>query len=195
MRIGIFGGSFDPPHIGHRVLARDAIESLRLDQLLVVPAGIQPLKKEKTTGASAKQRVEMAKIAFADEKSVVVDETEVQRPGLSFTVDTLEAYAAGNPGAVLYLLLGRDSFESLDRWKNPGRIRELCTIALLERGKGAPLVEDGVVVVTSRRVDVSSSEIRERRQAGKPISGFVPDGVLSYIEKNNLYAPDGAPQE
>ena len=177
------------------MLARDAIESLNLERLLIVPTGIQPLKAEKTGGATAQQRVEMAKIAFAGEDLVLVDETEANRPGLSFTVDTLEAYASQNPGAELYLLLGRDSFESLDRWKNPARIRELCTIAILERGEGAAPVEDGVVVVTSRRVDVSSSEIRDRRKAGKSISGFVPDGVLGYIEKNKLYAPKGDSQE
>jgi nicotinate-nucleotide adenylyltransferase len=195
VRIGIYGGSFDPPHIGHRVLALDAIESLKLDRLIVVPAGIQPLKANKTDGATAEQRVEMAKIAFAGEECVIVDETEVQRPGLSFTVDTLEAYSAENPDAEIFLLLGRDSFESLDRWKNPGRIRELCTIALLERGNEAGRGEGGAVIAATRRIDVSSSEIRERRKAGKPISAFVPDGVLSYIEKNNLYAPTSASQE
>lgn len=194
MRIGIYGGSFDPPHVGHRVLARDAIETLRLDRLFIVPAGIQPLKADSADGASAPHRLEMAKIAFAGDEVVVVDETELKRPGLSFTVDTLEAYSAGNPGAELFLLLGRDSFESLGKWKNPERIRELCTIALLERGAGSGKGE-GVVVAASRRIDVSSSEIRGRRKEGKSISGFVPDGVLKYIEKNNLYAPTGASQE
>ena len=195
MRIGVYGGSFDPPHIGHRILARDAIESLFLDRLFVVPAGIQPLKAGRSDGASARHRVEMARIAFAGVELAVVDETEVNRPGLSFMVDTLEGYSSGNPGAELFLLLGRDSFESLGRWKSPERIRELCTIALLERGQSSRKLEEGVTVGSTRRIDVSSSEIRERRRAGRSIAGFVPEGVLQYIEKNNLYAPNGAAQE
>jgi nicotinate-nucleotide adenylyltransferase len=134
----------------------------------------------------------MAKIAFAGDESVSVDETEVRRPGLSFTVDTLDSYSEANPGAELFLLLGRDSFESLDHWKNPERIRQLGTIALLERGGESGGAREGVVVVSTRRIDVSSSEIRERRKAGKSIAGLVPDGVLKYIETHNLYAPKGA---
>ena len=174
------------------MLARDAVEKLGLDRLFVVPTGAQPLKTDKTDGASAEHRLEMARIAFSGDESISVDDTETRRPGLSFTVDTLEDYSAANPGAEIFLLLGRDSFDSMDRWKNPGRIRELSTIALLERGDAVRSTEKGVVVVATRRIDVSSSEIRERRLAGKSISGFVPDGVLEYIETNNLYAPKGA---
>jgi nicotinate-nucleotide adenylyltransferase len=177
------------------MLAQDAIETLRLDRLLVVPAGIQPLKTGKSDGAAASNRLEMAKIAFSGIDSVAVDEIELNRPGLSFTVDTLEAYKAENPGVELFLLLGRDSYESLSRWKQPDRIRELCTIALLERGETAGRLEEGVTVASTRRIDVSSSEIRERRRAGKSIAGFVSEGVLQYIEKNNLYAPERASQE
>lgn len=194
MRIGIYGGSFDPPHIGHRVLARDAVENLGLDRLFIVPTGIQPLKTGKTDGASPEHRLEMARLAFAGDERVSVDETEVRRPGLSFTVDTLESYSSDNPGSEIFLLLGRDSFESLDRWKQPERIRQLSTIALIERGKSSE-VEKGVVVAATRRIDVSSSEIRERRMAGKSIAGFVPDAVLKYIDTHNLYAPRGARQE
>lgn len=176
-------------------MARDAIETLGLDRLFIVPTGIQPLKAAKSDGASAEHRLDMAKIAFAGDELIVVDEREVTRPGLSFTVDTLEGYSSGNPGAELFLLLGRDSYESLAQWKNPERVRELCTIALLERGAVSVSEQKGIAVVTTRRIDVSSSEIRMRRREGKSISGFVPDGVLQYIEKNNLYAPIGALQE
>ena len=174
------------------MLARDAVEKLGLDRLFVVPTGTQPLKTGKTDGASPEHRLEMARIAFSGEESVSVDDTEIRRPGLSFTVDTLEGYSAANPGAEIFLLLGRDSFDSIDRWKNPERIRQLSTIALLERGNAVSSTEEGVVVIATRRIDVSSSEIRERRMAGKSIAGFVPDGVLEYIETNNLYAPKGA---
>lgn len=195
MRIGIYGGSFDPPHIGHRLLARDAAEALKLDRLFVVPTGVQPLKAGKADGASPEQRLEMARIAFAGDEFVVVDETETKRPGLSFTVDTLEEYSAKYRDSQLFLLMGRDSFESLANWKNPERIRELCTVAILERATDSVRPDADSITVAARRVDVSSSEIRNRRREGKSIAGFVPDGVLKYIEANNLYAPTGVTQE
>lgn len=194
MRIGIYGGSFDPPHIGHCVLAVDAAESLDLDRLIVVPVGVQPLKAEKSDGASAGQRLEMTKLAFAGVDRVEVDESEFRRAGLSFTVDTLEDLSSRHPDAETFLLLGRDSYESFDKWKDPARIRELATIALLDRGEGGKKA-DGTLVVATRRIDVSSTEIRVRRKAGKSIVGFVPDAVLKYIESNNLYASSGASQE
>jgi nicotinate-nucleotide adenylyltransferase len=192
VRIGVYGGSFDPPHIGHRVLAVDAAEALDLDRLFVVPTGVQPLKTEKTDGASAEHRVAMARLAFAGVDRVEVDQSEVNRSGLSFTVDTLESYAAAYPGAEIFLLIGRDSYQSLDKWKNPERIRELSRLAILERGDGPDGKEEDAVTVATRRIDISSSEIRERVRLGKPIAGFVPDAVLKYIESNNLYAPKGA---
>lgn len=194
MRIGIYGGSFDPPHIGHRVLAVEAAESLKLDRLFVVPTGIQPLKSEKQDGASPDDRLEMARLAFAGLDRVEVDESEAKRPGLSFTVDTLESYSSRHSGAQLFLLLGRDSLESFDKWKNPDRIRELATIAILERGGEIGRAGSDELVVAIRSIEVSSSEIRSRRKAGKSIAGFVPDAVLKYIESNNLYAPRGASQ-
>lgn len=195
MRIGVYGGSFDPPHIGHRVLAVDAAESLKLDRLFVVPAGIQPLKAQTSDGASPDHRLAMAKLAFSGVGVVEVDESEVRRPGLSFTVDTLESFSSRYPGAQVFLLLGRDSYDTFDKWKNADRIRELSSLVILERGSEIRKAEDGVFVVATRRIEVSSSEIRSRRKAGKSIAGFVPDAVLKYIEANNLYAPQGASQE
>lgn len=195
MRIGIYGGSFDPPHIGHRVLVVEAAESLKLDRLFIVPTGIQPLKADKRGGASPDQRLAMAKLAFSGLPGIQVDESECRRPGLSFTVDTLESYSKEYPGATLHLIVGRDSYKSFAKWKNPDRIRELAQIAILERGDERGEAEERATVVATRRIDVSSSEIRVRRTAGKSIAGFVPDTVLKYIEANNLYAPTGVSQE
>lgn len=189
MRIGIYGGSFDPPHIGHRLLAVDAYEALGLDRLFIVPAGIQPLKADQEHFAPARDRLVMVQFAFAGDEKLMVDEGEVSRPGLSFTVDTLTGYSTRFPGAELFLLLGRDSYASLARWKSPERIRELCTIALLERGESAGETSDGVVHISTRRIDVSSSEIRQRRADGKSVAGFVVTEVLNYMDANNLYAP------
>ncbi len=176
------------------MLAVDAAGALKLDRLLVVPAGIQPLKTEKNDGASPEHRLAMAKLAFAGVDRVEVDESEFRRAGLSFTVDTLEDVSRRFPDAKVFLLLGQDSYDSFERWKNPGRIREIAAIALLERDDLRVNSDESLVVVT-RRIDISSSEIRSRRRAGKPITGFVPDAVLKYIEANNLYAPSGASQE
>ncbi len=177
------------------MLAVEAAELLQLDRLFIVPTGIQPLKSDKTDGATPDQRLAMAGLAFEGLDGVEVDESECRRPGLSFTVDTLENYAKEYSGATLFLLVGRDSYDSLGKWKNPQRIRELAKIVILERGDGDAAEDGGVSVVSTRRIDVSSSEIRSRRRGGKSIAGFVPDSVLKYIESNNLYAPNGASQE
>lgn len=195
MRIGIYGGSFDPPHIGHRLLAVDACEALGLDRLFVVPAGIQPLKGEDSHKASAADRLAMATLAFAGDDRLTVDGGEAVRPGLSFTVDTIFGYRTRFPEAELFLLLGSDSYESFGAWKNPERIRALCTIALLERGNSGKPSPEGAVAVVARRIDISSSEIRQRRHGGRSIVGFVSTEVLMYMEAKNLYAPPGASRE
>lgn len=187
MRIGIFGGTFDPPHIGHRLLALDVCEELGLDRLFVVPAGTQPFKLRNPPVATPEQRLQMARLAFADDPIMAVDEFESRRGGLSYTVDTVEYFAKSFPGAELVLLMGRDNYEVLDKWKRPERIRELCRIAVLERGISAGKIGDNAVHVNVRRIDVSSTEIRERVRAGKTISGLVPATVERYIKEKGLY--------
>lgn len=112
--------------------------------------------------------------------------------GLSYTVDTLETLSASAPGAELILLLGMDSFRSFDRWKRPERIRELATLAVFTRGDSGASVPEGVTTVTTRRIDVSSSEIRARLAAGRSIKGFVAESVESFIAAAKLYASPGA---
>jgi nicotinate-nucleotide adenylyltransferase len=191
VRIGVFGGTFDPPHIGHLLLASDAREALRLDRLIFVPAGTQPFKVNTPPIASARDRLEMVRLAVADDADYTIDDTEIGRKGLSFTVDTLEQLSRKNPGAKLFLLLGEDTLAGIDGWRNPGRIRELATLAVMRRSgsEGSPVaaIADGVTTVSARRVDVSSTEIRERLRAGKSIKGFVPESVERFIEARGLY--------
>lgn len=191
MRIGVFGGTFDPPHVGHLLLASDARESLRLDRLIFIPAGAQPLKVETPPIASARDRLEMLRLAVADDASYLVDDTEINRKGLSFMVDTLDHLKEMNPGAQLFLLLGQDALATFEKWRNPDRIRELATLAVTRRtGATAARVEiaaQGVVSVSTRRVDVSSTEIRERLRTKKSIKGFVPESVERFIEARGLY--------
>jgi nicotinate-nucleotide adenylyltransferase len=194
LRIGVFGGTFDPPHVGHLLAAVDAFEALSLDKLLFVPAALQPLKSSAPASAPAEDRLEMVRCTVGDDPRFEVSAVEIQRGGLSYTVDTLEALAVQHPGAALFLILGMDAFSALDRWKSPERIRELATIAVLSREKTGREAEigamKGVTLVGMRRIDVSSSEIRGRLRDGKSIRGFVTESVERYIATADLYRSD-----
>jgi nicotinate-nucleotide adenylyltransferase len=191
VRIGVFGGTFDPPHVGHLLLAADARDALQLDRLIFIPAGAQPFKVETPPVASGEDRLEMVRLAVADDANYAVDDAEISRKGLSYTVDTLEHLAERYMVAKLFLLMGQDTLAGFLQWRNPGRIRELATLAVMERSGDPWLwnesVLEGVVSVSTRRVDVSSTEIRERRRARKSIKGFVPDSVERFIEARGLY--------
>ena len=194
MRIGVLGGSFNPPHIGHLLLATDAFESLSLDRMMIIPASANPLKAQEPGTPVASRRMDMVRLAFQDDSRFEVSSMEMDRGGLSYTVDTLEALASQNPGAELVLLLGLDAYRGFDRWKLPERIRELARIAVLLRGDDSSL-PDGAVAVTARRVDVSSTEIRARVAAGLPIRGFVVESVERYITTAKLYSSRSAGNE
>jgi nicotinate-nucleotide adenylyltransferase len=188
VRVGVYGGSFDPPHAGHLMLARDAVESLDLDLLLFVPVHSQPFKVGRA-GAAPEARGEMVKLAIGGEKTFRLETVEMERGGLSYTVDTLEELSRRNAGAELFLIVGEDALRDFQKWKNPARIRELATVAVLRRHPGAdarPVPED-VLEASRRLVDVSSTEIRSRVRAGQSIRGFVPEAVENYIETNALY--------
>lgn len=205
MRVGLLGGTFDPPHIGHLLAASDAVDLLGLDRLVFIPAAEQPLKRG-TTAAAASHRLRMVELMVRGDRRFSVDEIEIRRSGLSFSVDTLEEYARRLPEAERFFLLGADAFATLDQWRDPDRVVALARLVVLTRsedgtpreGPGADEVARKVraaggagaappVALASRRVDVSSTEVRERVRAGKPIRGFVTDPVLEYIETNGLY--------
>ena len=192
MRLGVLGGSFNPPHIGHLVIASDAFESLELDKLIVVPAALNPLKEHDTSAPTPQQRLEMARMTFGGDPRFHVSAMEIERGGLSYTVDTLEALAVENPEAEIVLLLGVDAVKSLGRWRKPERIRELASIAMLSRGDDESKAPEGVKRVTTRRIDVSSTEIRERLGKGLPVRGFVAESVERFISAAKLY---GSPAE
>ena len=188
MRIGVLGGSYNPPHIGHLLIASDAFEALSLDRLLIVPAHLNPLKGFDSSAPSSSQRLEMVQRAFGSDPRFEVTSMEIDRGGLSYTVDTLETLSAKSPGAELILLLGMDSFQSFGQWKHPERIRELAKLAVITRGDSSVSMPEGVTPVTTRRIDVSSSEIRARLAAGMSIKGFVAESVESFIAAAKLYA-------
>ena len=191
MRIGVFGGTFDPPHVGHLLLAADASDALRLDRLIFVPAGSQPFKVDTPPLASGPDRLEMLRLAVSGDSKYAVDAAEINREGLSYTVDTLEHLAGQYAGSDLFFLLGQDAFAGFQQWRKPERILELSTLALMMRS-GAAEVEElrkakRLVVLSTRRVDVSSTEIRDRLRKKKSIRGFVPESVERFIEARGLY--------
>ncbi len=188
MRLGLFGGTFDPPHVGHLLAASDAHEALSLDRLIWIPAGQQPFKAGEVHGSPA-QRAEMLEAMVAGDERFAVDRLEIERGGLSYTVETLDEYARRYPGAERMLLVGADLVGQLPQWRDAARLATLAEIVVLERDAGE---ESAALVLPSRRlatrrVDVSSTEIRERCRRGLPINGFVTDAVSRYIAAAGLY--------
>jgi nicotinate-nucleotide adenylyltransferase len=192
VRLAIFGGSFDPPHVGHLLVAHDALDQLELDRVVLVPAATQPLKVGRAV-ASAEQRLSMIRLLVEGDDRFEVSTVELDRAGLSFTVDTLNHFAGQYPAAERFLLLGADVLATFSQWREPERILELAQTVVLERqGDAAPALPSGVAEnalrrLPTRRVDVSSTEIRERVRARKPIRGFVTDNVAAYIARTGLY--------
>lgn len=188
MRVGVYGGSFDPPHVGHLLAVSDAVDALELDRVVWVPTATQPLKAHHPA-APAAARMAMVEAVVGAVPAFVASAIEIDRGGLSYTVDTLEALAAEYADAERYLLIGTDSLATFRRWRAPDRIAELARVAVLQRSTvaEAPPIPAGMRLVTTRRVDVSSTEVRERVRAGKPISGFVPEPVAAIIERLGLY--------
>ena len=192
MRLAIFGGSFDPPHIGHLLAATDAADQLQLSRVVFVPAATQPLKVGRAA-ASAEQRLEMVRLLVEGDSRFEVSAVEAKRPGLSFTVDTLAHFAERHAADERYLLLGKDVLGTFDQWKDPARIIELARPVLLVRGDEtqttlpAAMRDADVIRLSTRRIDISSTEVRERVRLGRSIKGFVTDGVASYIARTGLY--------
>jgi nicotinate-nucleotide adenylyltransferase len=190
LRLGIFGGTFDPPHVGHLLVASDAIDQLGLDRLVFVPAAVQPLKTGVMAAvASPADRLAMTELSVGDDPRLSVDPVEIDRGGLSFTIDTLSTFAQRAPGVERFLLLGADTWETFPRWRESEAVMRLATVVVLQRGEIAP-PGNAPVVLATRRVDVSSTEIRARVRAGQSIRGFVPDAVRGYIERTGLYRED-----
>jgi nicotinate-nucleotide adenylyltransferase len=209
VRLGIFGGTFDPPHVGHLLAASDALEHLALDRLIFVPAAVQPLKTGRTTAEGA-DRLAMVQLTVGDDPRFDSDAVELDREGLSYTVDTLREFARRFPSAERYFLVGADVLSTFAKWRDPQTVLDLATLAVLTRRaepdaelSGSPggvgqsnspesrPLSDALTrrstVVPTRRIDVSSTEIRERVRSGRSIHGFVTDAVAGYISSHGLY--------
>lgn len=190
-RLGLLGGTFDPPHLGHLHLAYSALERLGLDRVVLIPARRQPLK----AGAEItppRHRVAMTRLLAGNVPRLSVDPIETERDGLSFSIDTVRAYRAAHPSAELTFLMGEDTAATLGHWRDPAAISALARIVVLTRGAGqepgAPL-PPGVHVerVATRRIDISATEVRTRARVGSPLRGFVTDDIAAYIAAHGLY--------
>jgi nicotinate-nucleotide adenylyltransferase len=196
VRLGIFGGTFDPPHVGHLLAAGDAADALSLDLLVFVPNAVQPLKGAPAT--SGQHRLAMVRLLIDDDPGMAVDPLEIDREGLSYSVDTLGHFAERWPDAERFFLVGADVLESFDRWREPGRVLELAQLVILRRNDGPPAADGGEIAgqpappagaieLPTRRIDISSTEIRARVREKRSIRGFVPDAVAEYIAATGLY--------
>lgn len=185
LRLGLFGGTFDPPHIGHLVVAQDVVEALGLDRLLFVPARVPPHKTDREISPPG-IRLKMVLSMAAGNARFGVSEVELSREGPSYTVDTLIHYRKQNPEADIFFIMGADQATALDTWQEPGRVVALATLVVMDRaGAGAPSGEFLSVPVT--RVDISATEVRKRVLDGRSIRYLVPNDVRQIIESNRLY--------
>jgi nicotinate-nucleotide adenylyltransferase len=193
--LGVLGGTFDPVHKGHLAIASAALRSLRLDRVLFVLARRSPLKKEGPV-ASAEDRLRMLELAVADEPRFAVSRIELDRPGPSYTIDTLEALARspvpehGDRGpdlGRLHLILGADAAADLHRWKDPDRIRELATIVVARRPGAPEAIPAGAIALDAPLVDISARDLRAKAARGESLRYRVPDAVWRYIEERGLY--------
>lgn len=187
-RLGILGGTFDPPHNGHLLAAYGAVEALGLSALVLIPAWRQPLKAGVEMTAPA-HRLAMTRLLAAADARLSVDAVEIERGGLSYTVETVRTYSAERPDAELFLLMGEDTARTLPQWREPAELAAMVRVGVLTREGTTGALPEGFRAerVATRRVDVSATEIRARVAAGLPVRGFVPDAVAEYIEAHRLY--------
>jgi nicotinate-nucleotide adenylyltransferase len=194
-RIGLFGGSFDPVHHGHLLLAQDAVEQLRLDRLFFIPAAINPHKLDAAPQASPRLRLEMLLEATRMQPLFSIDTLELEREGPSFTIDTVDAFRSRFAGARIFLLLGEDNLPKLHSWHQFERLRQLVSFVSFGRRAHAPEAAAPAVAPDKdlrlerlvRKIDISSTEIRARVAKGLPIQYLVPESVRLLIQSHALY--------
>jgi nicotinate-nucleotide adenylyltransferase len=201
LRLGLYGGTFDPVHTGHLLLARDALEQCRLDAVLFIPCAQSPLKKSGPR-ATAAQRVALLRLALKGEPRFWLSRCELDRPAPSYAIDTAREIRDSFPPAQLFWLLGDDQWTQLDQWRQADELRRLVRFIRLPRaGEGnAQSVErapDPVAKAVGRapvldlprprRIDISATEIRRRVKARLPIDPHVPAAVAAYIRRHGLY--------
>jgi nicotinate-nucleotide adenylyltransferase len=196
VRIGILGGTFNPPHLGHLVAGQEAYRELELDRVMLIPARIPPHKPvEHEPGPE--HRLALCRLATQDDDRFEVSQLELERDGPSYTVDTLEQLSSQVPNNELFLVVGGDIAAGLPDWHRPERVLELANLAIAKRrGTTRDSVQEALATLRGGdrarffqmpRIGVSSTMIRRRVAAGQPIRYLVPDRVVDYIERHELY--------
>jgi nicotinate-nucleotide adenylyltransferase len=202
VRIGILGGTFNPPHLGHLICAQEAYLQLGLDRVTLIPARIPPHKSVEDE-PGPEHRLELCRLAVhGDEERFDVSQLEIVRDGPSYTVDTLEELHSRAPDHELFLIVGGDIAAGLPDWHRPERVLSLATLAVAKRrGTSRDAVDEALGSVRGGerarffrmpRIGISSTMLRDRVRAGQPIRYYVPDAVASYIERHGLYAGVGS---
>jgi nicotinate-nucleotide adenylyltransferase len=190
-RIGLFGGTFDPPHNAHVALATLALHELALDELRWIPAG-EPWQKSRAITPAA-HREAMVRLAMGAEPRFLLERCEIERQGPSYTLDTVRALRAGRPHAQWVLLIGQDQYSGLHTWNSWRELLSLVTLAVANRPGQQRSPDPAVLAVAHRAVplpmmDIASTDIRARVASGQDITGLVPAGVASYIARHHLYS-------
>lgn len=215
MRLGLFGGTFDPPHSGHLIVAQDAALALRLDRIIFVPAALPPHKQDVAL-TPAPIRARLLQLALVDDPRFGFDTLELDRPGPSYTIDTLRELQRRQPGEWT-VLMGADQFAEFDTWREPEEILRIARVAVLQRGDvtlpgegsaaggtgvraptagGLPAaveIRPGIFEVPVTRIDISSTAIRARVAAGLPVRYLVPPAIDAAIAELGLYSRNGTP--
>jgi len=189
LKIGIYGGSFDPVHLGHLLVAQAAMEELRLDRLFFIPAARSPFKTDAKPAPDA-LRLQLLRLALAGKTNCEIDAQEIQRGGISYTVDTLRDYAKRFAGAELFYLIGADNAAKLNEWREPAELARLAEFVAMPRpGGGVPVFPSpfGGRVLKGFPLGVSSSQIRARAKAGLSLQHLVPAAVAETITATKLY--------
>ena len=188
MKIGILGGSFNPIHFGHLILAQEAKESLGLEKVLFVPCALPPHKSEDDL-LSASHRLEMVRLAIQGDPHFELSDLEVRRGGVSYSIDTVSTLRKQFPSATFYFLIGSDALQGLSRWKEIEQLKRLCHFVMAGRPR-FPAVDlpKELLRLSMPEIDISSREIRQRLKEGRSIRYLVPEPVRDYLEKKQLYS-------
>lgn len=197
MIVGVLGGTFDPIHLGHLVVAEEVRRRLGLEEVWFVPTG-QPWLKVDRGISSAEHRVKMVSLAIASNRYFKLSKIEIERPGPSYSVDTIAALRSQWRLAEIFFILGRDALMDLPLWKEPGRLIELCQLVAVDRPGSSlpdlrslelaiPHLASRVLFVEVPQLDISSSQVRDRVAQGLSIKYLVPEGVEEYIREEGLY--------
>ena len=197
-KVGIMGGTFDPIHYGHLILAQNALDTFSLDEILFVPSGT-PWLKESTKVLSKNKRVSMTGMAIEDNPDFALSTIEIDREGNSYSYETVEELKRMQPKTDFYFIMGADSLLEIERWKHPDRLMAECTLLVAVRddcdreGLEKQIIyltdkyQADIKILPANRIDISSTKIRQLIREGKSVRYMLPDQVIRFIQKNHLY--------